>query len=62
MCSYKDEVPKCFSFAALVVFLQIQKGLFLGYCKCINSIRAEGPTQTKGVNVHSSNIYTSINP
>lgn len=60
MCSHKDEVPKCFTFAALMVFLQIQKGLLLNYCKCISTNRAEGPTQTKGVNVCSSNICTNI--
>lgn len=62
MCSHKDEDPKCFTFVALVLFLQIQKGLLWNYCKCINSTKAGGPTQTKGLNVQSSNIYTDINP
>lgn len=61
MYSHKDEFPKCFTSASLEVFLQIQMGLFLSYFKYNSSIKAEGLTQTKAVNVHSSNIYTNIN-
>lgn len=60
MYSHKDELPRCFTSAALMVFLQIQMGLFLSYFKCSSSIKAELPTQTKAVNVHSSNIYTNF--